>query len=553
MQRQIWFIIFAVGGLALIACGLLMPAHLRALDASVVERVTPAPSVVNAAWSLAALEKIGPARLLLDMAQIEALEGREKLAEYLEHFAEAHPELSVWGGADPFLEQIFGRDVNLRHEESRPVLELFLRRPHREAVVDFLRTSRRPVVQEVLKHRSLTNTVHFPPVMSASGQALDATIALTGLLLQGDHLSPKLRETVQPLVFAANQEGNVQGIEHVYLDLMSLGKRFDWAQLTELVREVEDLPTLRTMAHLARGADEQLPVLFASVHLSGRPAAVAEYLMRFGETGFNDLSYSLRGGRGGVMELLDRQLRIYYPGMRERVVMYDPFGAFFYGTVDLSRSAPSVALGLKYLFFLAGGFLMARSVKYWREPSELTEAMTVKPIQMARQGLFAVCFVFLAILVWEPFLAQGSQLMQLPMRLQITFANVPAPTEITDTFKRMENPITVLALILFLTVQIVIYVVCLLKLAEIRRQPMESQLKLKLLDNEENMFDAGLYCGLAGTVAALVLLAMGIIKPSLMAAYASTLFGIVFVAVLKIFHVRPLRRSLIVDSEVENS
>ena len=90
-------------------------------------------------------------------------------------------------------------------------------------------------------------------------------------------------------------------------------------------------------------------------------------------------------------------------------------------------------------------------------------------------------------------------------------------------------------------------------MAEIRRQQVPSRIKLKLLENEENMFDSGLYIGLGGTVASLVFLAMGILKPSLMAAYASTLFGIIFVAILKIVHLRPFRRRLIIDAELWNT
>ena len=41
-------------------------------------------------------------------------------------------------------------------------------------------------------------------------------------------------------------------------------------------------------------------------------------------------------------------------------------------------------------------------------------------------------------------------------------------------------------------------------------QQVPSRIKLKLLENEENMFDSGLYVGLGGTVASLVFLAMGI-------------------------------------------
>jgi len=39
-----------------------------------------------------------------------------------------------------------------------------------------------------------------------------------------------------------------------------------------------------------------------------------------------------------------------------------------------------------------------------------------------------------------------------------------------------------------------------------------------------------------------------LIKPSLVSAYSSTLFGILFVALLKIFHVRPYKRKLIIES-----
>jgi hypothetical protein len=42
---------------------------------------------------------------------------------------------------------------------------------------------------------------------------------------------------------------------------------------------------------------------------------------------------------------------------------------------------------------------------------------------------------------------------------------------------------------------------------------------------------------------------LGVIKPSLMAAYSSTSFGIIFVSIFKIFHLRPLRRRLLLETE----
>ena len=105
------------------------------------------------------------------------------------------------------------------------------------------------------------------------------------------------------------------------------------------------------------------------------------------------------------------------------------------------------------------------------------------------------------------------------------------------------------ALLTFLVLQAVIYVSCRMKLAEIRRQVLPSKIKLRLLENEEHLFDAGLYFGFVGTVLSLILVSIGITKFSLMAAYSSTSFGIIFVSILKIFSVRPYRRRLILDAE----
>jgi hypothetical protein len=108
---------------------------------------------------------------------------------------------------------------------------------------------------------------------------------------------------------------------------------------------------------------------------------------------------------------------------------------------------------------------------------------------------------------------------------------------------------SLLTLLLFFVIQALIYSACLVKLAEIRRQRVPSRIKLKLLENEDHLFDAGLYLGFVGTIISLILVSLGVIKPSLMAAYSSTSFGIIFVSVFKIFHLRPLRRKLLLESE----
>jgi len=113
------------------------------------------------------------------------------------------------------------------------------------------------------------------------------------------------------------------------------------------------------------------------------------------------------------------------------------------------------------------------------------------------------------------------------------------------------NAISLAPLLVFFVIQALIYIWCLVKLNEIRRQALTPQMKLKLLENEDHLFDAGLYVGFVGSVLSLILMSIGIGKISMMA-YASTSFGIIFVSVLKIFHVRPLRRQLILETEVKS-
>ena len=118
-----------------------------------------------------------------------------------------------------------------------------------------------------------------------------------------------------------------------------------------------------------------------------------------------------------------------------------------------------------------------------------------------------------------------------------------------------QNNITVVTAIIagtFLAIQIVIFVVCMSRVSQVKNEELGPDLKLKLLDNEDNLFDLGLYVGLGGTVLSLILLLVIDVKnDALIGAYTSTLFGILFVAALKIFVVRPYRNHLLVKQSEE--
>src|SRR5690242_19696650 len=107
MNRVLWFIICTVVGLELIAWGLLVPAHIRAVDAKVLDRMgAQSASLSSEGVSLVNLEKTGPARLFLNVAEQTQAQGTDALASRINKFEEAHPKLRIWGGAALYLERV---------------------------------------------------------------------------------------------------------------------------------------------------------------------------------------------------------------------------------------------------------------------------------------------------------------------------------------------------------------------------------------------------------------------------------------------------------------
>jgi hypothetical protein len=281
-----------------------------------------------------------------------------------------------------------------------------------------------------------------------------------------------------------------------------------------------------------------LPVLFSAVVLSGRPGDVSRYLTHFDQAGMTDLGYSLRFGAGGVTELLARDQLLYRTGYGHHLGL------------GFSLRWSWLALALKWLAYLASGFLMAMTLHFARPAvSSLEQPLQVRGFHLARETLFALGFLLVVLLLSEPFLAQDTRKEQFAFRLHVPTTGNVVLAGFDRAHPNIMNNMILLTLLLFFVLQGLIYVACLVKLAEIRRQSVPPRMKLKLLENEDHLFDAGLYLGFVGTIISLILVSMGIVKFSLMAAYSSTSFGVVFVCVFKIFHLRPARRRLLLESE----
>jgi hypothetical protein len=168
---------------------------------------------------------------------------------------------------------------------------------------------------------------------------------------------------------------------------------------------------------------------------------------------------------------------------------------------------------------------------------------------VAREVLLALGFLLAVVVLSEPFLAQESQRADFPLTFRLPAVGQALTDRTPNAPSSIMNEPILLTLLLFFVLQGLLYMACLAKLAEILSQRVATRTRLKLLENEDHLFDAGLYLGFVGTIISLILVSLGVIKFSLMAAYSSTSFGIIFVSIFKIFHLRPARRRLLLEVE----
>lgn len=550
-MRILKVIVCFVGATVLLLAAWLMPAYLRAVDAEVLKLAgRESPSLVDRGLGLLELEQAGPAALLAVTASQLEVARAPFLANQVAAFVAAHPTLAGRGGVDPLLEQILSQAGRLQLAGATNAMQLFLPRDSRVTLLGVLANSRRPGIQQMLKNRELQQTVHLPPAGGAAGQPLEAAIVMAGLLHQGDHLANRLREEVEAAAAAANLGRDTQRIELFYLDLLSLSRRLNWVQMTALIRRIESLTELERTVELLQRAGDRLPALYSALILAEAPAAVTAYLTNLGIASLSGLEFAMGQGSRAFELLLARQVEVEHNPRREVLTAHAPFDAVFFGFAGMTQRVPSAGVYFKYLFALVGGFLLVRgATQLLPRATEMEQSLQLREYGLARQAVVAVTLLLLIMAVAEPHLVDTRQ-PDVPLpRWKFPLVDATLVAQVTQPLEKIMNQLTIAALIGFFVIQVILYIICLLRVAEVRKQPVSSDLKLRLLDNEENMFDAGLYIGLGGTVLSLVIIAFGVTQVGLMSAYASTLFGLIFVALLKICHVRPLRRRLILETE----
>ena len=521
---------------------MLLPANWKSVHPALLARAgqgTPTASGLGLAAVTA--QRPGVANLALSAAMTVKDEQVAKLTAELAAL-EAQRGWTTWGGRDPFIESVF-KDKSVARPASEAILPFLLSETNRAVLREHLATARSPGVQAILKTRELSSTTQFVPVGRPGGQPFEATILLTALLYQGERFSALLAQDIRTVAEQANETRLAGEWESVCMDVLTLARRMDWIQLSELLRHLPSAKALNDFAQLAKAAPDNLAVLYTASLLTKTPDKVAGYLLRFGKTGAGDLTKALAHGEGALRLLVERSLPV------------GPARAVPGFLAGWTLAAPRGMLAAKVICFLLAGFGF---LLVWRELSPVQNASRSTAGGRVIHGQRAVVAATLGVMLLaagEPFLLKplGSPEFRARLKLPVLM-NSPVPTDKTETATKTKPRMdlsTILSIVLFAGLQVAVYAICIMKIREIEMSTASPQLKMRLMENEENLFDSGLYIGIAGTAAALVLQVLQVIEANLLAAYASNLFGIVTVAVVKIHHVRAAKRRLIVECQAE--
>lgn len=533
---------------ALAMTALLVPAHIRSVDPSVIELAgANGSSVEEKIWEEINAAYIGPAQ------RIATATGSETPAQTkrIQQLIEKHPNYTSSGGPDREFEDLLRRSPTQRR--SLTVIPQLLPRAERALVSEILASSSNRNVASLLQIRDLAGLSRLHPASHAAGAPYDSGVLTLALLIEGGHFQPSLAQQIGNLatLAAANNAEATIACEDLVIGTLSLGRQLDYSSLVSLAEFTETLGDWSQMAALFRAQPDRLAELYTALRFSKAPDALYTYLAEQTETDNQDLDFALHNGPGAVSHLINSEQPIYQASSIPATVLnfLAPYRPQSFVAITLQKNSLGQALKFTLLFLAGLAFAFAMGSAWRSSLGNTTTVSRSNPMVMVRDILISLVVVLTIWTFFEPDILKSKEPVS-DAGPRIEFAVADTLQSIKSPVKAMQelNQVTLLVLALFFIIQLVIYCFCLIKIKEVGKQQLSPDMKLKLLDNEENLFDFGLYVGLGGTVLSLILVAVGIVEASLMAAYASTLFGIIFTALLKVLHLRPYRRQLILEA-----
>ena len=475
-----------------------------------------------------------------------------EISEAVEKQYSAHPQWVAAGGNEPFFEAYYSSVPETPARMSpAPLYSVLAASDSRKKLLDFLAQADSGLVKKFISMRGM-NPAIFPPVYSSAGAPLEAALLINALMAQaGDFDRRFLLDIASIMDLSEKSPEKKEEFEKYCLATLAFAKGYDWTIVRSIFSHFSSAGEAYGFARVYESAPtrDYKNVLLAGMFECGSPSMCSRYLDGADPRRWEDFRYAFLHGEGALAFLLESGSPIYSDSAFARFLspVCSPIKE---ALAPYVAKFPAAALSAKVALAVIGGYFFIRGFLRIFQPERDTPSWH-SPLALARGLLEALAAALVFFLLAEPnaFAANSVE-------------NVPAP-ELRFAFEKVINTIgeetmnfetdtaTIAAVALFFVLQLTVYVFCLIRLSMIKRIKAPAKLKMQLLENEETLFDLGLYIGLGGTVFSLILLTMGIVTASLMAAYASTLFGILFTALVKTMHVRRYKRRLLLEAASE--
>ena len=533
--------------------GMSIPVHIRAVSPILLAKAGARTDGVQALASRYVTEgRTGPVRMLWESglarpSEIERLAIVDLLAQ--------KPQYLHSGGPAPYYEAFLASlAAQPEQQKGSHVADLLLQQTGRAAALKQLYAGTNGTAQALLNTRRLESWRRFMPVNSYAGQPLDASILTLAMLAQSGSLSPELEQSVTELAkdaVAGNRDA-MDTLEETLMATLTLGRRMDWTQLSFFIHCVKTPADLADAASRIATSPKDMPTIFAATVMRGDYAPVGGYISRHAHgEGIAALREAIADGQGAMDLILRSGAAMYRPprlvsGLERHLAWTRP------GQVTLfALHHPRIAFVVKNVTFFASGLALALAARcLW---ICLMPFPGLSPCKNKIYCAFGNLFVAGAftVIIWlsvEPNLLRFTteQPALAVFDIRAAFANNPPQSQAMNA--NSPDQASILSLLFFFFVQMAVYVFCIARLRRIKAMNEPAPTKLKLLENDENLLDLGLYIGLGGTVAAFLMLELNIVQSSHVAAYSSTLFGLLFWVILKVAHVRTFRRRLILEA-----
>lgn len=472
--------------------------------------------------------------------------GMEEVEKEAQKAFSENPSWRYGGGDSPFF-AAFCAAAGIKKNTGAPLFSYLASRSARDRLAEFLSQSNNRIVKKILSTRGLS-TVNLPPAMSSAGASFDAAVLTLSLAAQSGDLGEEFLFELSSKMDALEDIKVQQEYELCAVGVLALARNLDASAVGAVLKLFKSPDDVFEFAKVYAGqvdAHAKDCVVAAALAVGDAPKCARYLRENAARGGAGAVSFALEYGEGSVEFLLENGKPLYENS---------PAAELFDGIFAPVKSAFSLAcaenpkafLVLKLLLTVLG---FAVAISGALRMLRLGRASTFLGVRCVLAALICTAF---ASAVFEPAAFEVKIENADAAEFRIAFDKIKSNiVGEKDMFSLDTDSATLAAIALFFVMQSTVYVVCLIRIGIIRRTRASASLKLKLLENEDNLFDLGLYIGLAGTVASLILLTFGVITASLMAGYTSTLFGILFTALVKIVHLRKLKRKLLIEAANE--